>query len=198
MILSVTLRMKKQRIPTTFVTCRSFKTYSSERFNNNIICAPWSVLETFHDPDDKLHVFNLLFNEILYEHASLKTIRLRRRQNPYITDEIRDLMATRDALKRKFKQTKDPLAWSSYKTYCREVKRKIRQAEKRFMAEQGKDNRNNTNTMWKAIRGCIPKKSAPRSFFSKDVNIVANEFNNYFVNIGKNTIQKINTLAEQF
>ena len=52
--------------------------------------------------------------------------------------------------------------------------------------------------MWKAIRSCIPKKSASQSSFSKDVNTVANELNNLFVNIGKNTIQKISTLAEQF
>ena len=100
--------------------------------------------------------------------------------------------------KRKFKQTKDPLAWSSYKSYCRQVKRKIRLAEKEFMEQQIKENRNNTNTMWKVIRSCIPKKSASQSFFSGDVNTVANKFNNFFVNIGKNTIQKISTLAEQF
>ena len=189
--------MKRQRIPSTFVTTRSFKNYSSLRFNNDITCAPWSVLETFDDPDDKLHAFNLLFNEILDEHAPLKTIRLRGRPNPYITDEIRDLMAKRDDWKRNFKQTKDPLARSSYNNYCREVKRKIRLAEKEFMTEQIKYNRNSTNVMWKAIRSCIPKKSAPRRFFSKDVNIVANEFNNFFVNIGKNTIQNISNLAEQ-
>ena len=194
----VTLRLKKQRTPSTFRTIRSFKNYSSERFNNDITRAPWSVLETFDDPDDKLHAFNLLFNEILDRHAPLKTIRLRGRPNPYITDEIRDLMATRDGWKRKFKQTKDPLAWSSYKSYCRQVKRKIRLAEKEFMEQQIKENRNNTNTMWKVIRSCIPIRSASQSSFSGDVNTVANEFNNFFVNIGKNKIQKISTLAEQF
>ena len=63
----VTLRLKKQRTPdpSTFMTIRSFKNFSSERFNNDIIRAPWSVLETFDDPDDKLHAFNLLFNKIL-------------------------------------------------------------------------------------------------------------------------------------
>ena len=66
------------------------------------------------------------------------------------------------------------------------------------MTQQIKENGNNTNIMWKAIRSCIPKKSASQSFFSGDVNAVANEFNNFFVNVGKNTIQKINTLAEQF
>ena len=57
------------------------------------------------------------------------------------------------------------------------------------MEQQIKENRNNTNTMWKVIRSCIPKKSASQSSFSGDVNTVANEFNNFFVNIGKNTIQ---------
>ena len=89
-----------------------------------------------------------------------------------------------------------PLAWSSNKSYCWQVKRKIRLAEKEFMEQQIKENRNNTNTMWKVIRSCIPKKSS-QSFFSGDVNTVANEFNNLFVNIGKNTIQKISTLAEK-
>lgn len=93
-------------------------------------------------------------------------------------------MATRDGWKRKFKQTKDPLAWSSYKSYCRQVKWKIRLAEKEFMEQQIKENGNNTNMMWKVIRNCIPKKSAPQNFFSGDANTVANEFNNFFANIG--------------
>lgn len=54
-------------------------------------------------------------------------------------------MATRDGQKRNFKQAKDPLAWSNYTSYCREVKRKIRLAEKEFMAQQIKENGNNTN-----------------------------------------------------
>ena len=157
------------------MTIRSFKNYSSERFNNDITRTPLSVLETF---DGKRHPFNLLFNEILDRHAPLKTIRLRGRPNPYITNEIRDLMATRDGWKHKFKQTKDPLAWTSYKSYFRQVKRKIRLAEKEFMEQQIKENRN-TNTMWKVICSCIPKKSALQSSFSLDVNTVANEFNNF-------------------
>ena len=66
------------------------------------------------------------------------------------------------------------------------------------MAQQIKDNKNNTNIMWKAIRSCIPKKSASQRIFSKDKNTVANEFNTFFANIVKNTVEKISTLAEQF
>lgn len=161
----VTLRQKKQRNPSTFMTIRSFKNYSSQRFNDDITSTPWSILETFDDPDDKLQAFNLLFNEILDRHAPLKTTCLWGRPNPYITDEICDLMATRGGWKCKFKQTKDPLAWSSYKNYCQQVKWKIRLAEKEFMEQQIKANRNNTNTIWKVIHSCIPKKSVSQFFF---------------------------------
>ena len=56
---------------------------------------PWSVLGTFDDPADQLQTFNFLFNEILDEHAPLKTISLCLQPNSLITDEIRHLMATR-------------------------------------------------------------------------------------------------------
>lgn len=38
---------------------------------NDIICAPWSVLDSFDDSDNQLHAFDLylLFHETLDEHA---------------------------------------------------------------------------------------------------------------------------------
>jgi len=85
---------------------------------NDIICGPWSVLDSFDDSDNQLQAFILLFNEILDEHVPLKTIRLCGRPNPYIIEKIRDLMATRNDRKRKFKQTNDPLARSNNKNLC--------------------------------------------------------------------------------
>ena len=55
-----------------------------------------------------------------------------------------------------------------------------------------KDNRNNTNTMWKGKHSCMPKNLLPR-YPSHKTNIVVNKLNNFFVNIaGKNTIQFLN------
>uniref|UniRef100_A0A6P8INI3 Uncharacterized protein LOC116303067 n=1 Tax=Actinia tenebrosa TaxID=6105 RepID=A0A6P8INI3_ACTTE len=189
------LGLKKPRTQATFVTTRTLKEYSPDKFLNDIALAPWSVLDVFDDPDDKLYAFNSMFNDILEEHALVKTIRMRGRPNPYITDEIRNLMATRDNWKRNFRQTKDPFAWSAYKNFSREVKREIRMAEKEFVAQQIKENKNNTNSMWKAIRGCIPKKSASQKTYSKDNEIVANEINIFFANVGTNTIEKVNALG---
>ena len=126
-------KLSKLKVCSTFVTTRSFKNYSPDRFLKDITSAPWSLLETFDDPDDKLHAFNLLFNNILEEHAPVKAIRLQGRPNPSITDDIPKLMATRDKWKRDFKQTKDPLAWSIYKNLSRELKREIHLVEKGFI-----------------------------------------------------------------
>ena len=58
--------------------------------------APWSVVEVFDDVDDKLHAFDLLFNQILYHHAPIKSIKVRGKPNPCITEEIRELMKSRN------------------------------------------------------------------------------------------------------
>ena len=141
------LRLKREKSPPIFTTTRSFKNYSPSEFLKDIATSPWSVLDTFDDPDNKLFVFNAFFNDVLDQHAPVKTIRIRGRPNPYVTEEIRALMRTRDEWKRTFKRTKDPFAWSAYKNFSREVKYEIRLAEREFIARQIRNNKNNTNSL---------------------------------------------------
>ena len=107
-------------------------------------------------------------------------------------------MRTRDHWKKIARKTKDPLAWSAYKNFSKEVKREIRLAEREFVMEQIQSNKGNTNCIWKAIRTCIPNKSSTQKNYSKDDQTVANEFNRFFAGVGENTIKKINALATAF
>ena len=191
------LRLKQQRPKPTYINIRSFKHYDLNKFHTDVSQAPWSILDTFDDPEDKLYAFDSLFNDILDEHAPVKTIKIRGRENACVTDEIRELMKTRDYWKAKARKLKDPLHWSAYKNFHREVKREIRMAEREFATEQIINNKNNTNSIWKAIRTCIPKKSASQRNYSKDDKTVANEFNSFFASVGDNTIKKIEVLARE-
>ena len=191
------LRLKQQRPKPTYINIRSFKHYDLNKFHTDVSQAPWSILDTFDDPEDKLYAFDSLFNDILDEHAPVKTIKIRGRANACVTDEIRELMKTRDYWKAKARKSKDPLHWSAYKNFHREVKREIRMAEREFATEQIINNKNNTNSIWKAIRICIPKKSASQRNYSKDDKTVANEFNSFFASVGDNTIKKIEVLARE-
>lgn len=159
-IVYATLRLKNQRQKPTYITTRSFKHYRPDQFLVDVSQVPWSVLDVFDDPEDKVNAFNILFNDVLDEHAPIKTVKIRGRPNPFVTCEIGDLMRSRDQWKNVAPKNKDSHAWSVYKNLCREVKHEIRTAEKKFIPEQVVSNKNSTNCLWRAIRFCIPKKSA--------------------------------------
>jgi hypothetical protein len=158
---------------------------------------PWSVIDSFDNVEDSLDTFNLLFNEVLDHHAHIRNIKVRNRPCPFMTDEIRSLMKTRDKWRKLARNTNNPLHSSGYKTCKREVKMELRLAEREFVAEQIKNNPNNTRCLWKTIRSCIPNKSTCQRSFTKDDILVANEFNTFFSSIGQTTIEKIKSLADE-
>ena len=69
----------------------------------------------------------------------------------------------------------------------REVKHEIRVAEREFVMEQIKNNKHNTNSIWRTTRLCIPRKSQTQRTYSKNEKAVANEFNSFFANVGGDT-----------
>ena len=95
------------------------------------------------------------------------------------------------------RRTNDPAIWSGYRNFRREVKWELRLAQKTFVEDQIRQNANDTNTMWKTIRSCIPKKSASTKCFCKDDKTKANEFNQFFTSVGKTTLEKIKSLTDE-
>ena len=63
MVFSI-LHLKVSQPKTTHITTRSLKNYNPDTFQFDMSGAPWSVVKVFDDVDDKLHAFDLLFNEI--------------------------------------------------------------------------------------------------------------------------------------
>ena len=96
----------------------------------------WPIVDIIDSVDDKLFAFDILFNDILEQHAPVKSFKIRGKQNPCVTDNIRGLMKIRDKCHKEAKKTNDPLAWRTYKFFRQEVKREIRIAEGDFVAEQ--------------------------------------------------------------
>ena len=58
-IVCATLRLKNQRQKPTYITTRSFKYYRPDQFLADVSQVPWSVLDVFDNPEDKLNAFNL-------------------------------------------------------------------------------------------------------------------------------------------
>ena len=177
------------------MTGRSFKGYAADRFYKDMSEVLWSFVDIFDDAEDKLYGFNFLFKDILNKHAPIKMMKICGHPNPYVTEEIRELMRTRDNWKKIAKKSKDSYAWLQYKICCHKVKREIRLAERAYVNQPIQNNNNNTNCTRKSICSCIPKKSTTQRSYSKDHKSIANEFNQFFSSVGENTIQKIKEMA---
>ena len=86
------LHLKLSRPKTIYIT-RGFKNYNPDA---DMSSAPWSVVEVFDNVDDKLHTFDLLFNEILDHHTPIRSSKVRGKPNPCITEEIREHKKSRN------------------------------------------------------------------------------------------------------
>ena len=121
----------------TYVKTRSFRNYNPDAFQY-IFCP--SVLEISDDVDDKLHAFDLLFNESLDHHAPIRSIKVRGKPNPWITEETRELMKYRNYWRKRVCRTNNPADWSTYKILKHQVRKLIRAAEIEFVKDQIKNN----------------------------------------------------------
>ena len=66
---------------------------------------PLVTTDLMDSVDEKLDAFNDLLLTCLNAHAPVKTVKLKRKPNPFITDDIEDLLKTRDSMHRKARRT---------------------------------------------------------------------------------------------
>ena len=96
----IILNFKKIFAEPVYITYRSYEHYDADSFVQDIFNVPWAVMDDLDDIEDRLNAFHILFNTILDKHASIKHVKLRTRPNPFVTDEIKVLMQTRDDWRR--------------------------------------------------------------------------------------------------
>ena len=152
-----------------------------------------AVDKTFSDIHDSiLSVVNM--------HAPFKRVKKQTRkfkEKPWITRRLLSRGKEKDRLYVKALRTQDSDMYNNYKQVRNKLNHDIKLAEKRFIRIRISAAKNKSKVMWKIINGTLhtstkkSKKSisklkdASRGFIYQSSDI-ANTFNDYFVNIGKN------------
>ena len=72
-------------------------------------------------------------------------------------------------------KTNDPFHWNGYRFFRQEVKREIRVAEKVHVRTQILDSNGNSNSIWKIINQCLPRKQQDSFMACEDPTGLANE-----------------------
>ena len=100
----------------------------------DIVHIPWDTMNLIDESvDNSLDAFNDLLLACLDDHAPIKTVKIRHKPNPFITEDIKDLMKVRDRLHKRARRTGMREDWEVFKELRNRV---LRKAEREYYNQQ--------------------------------------------------------------
>ena len=175
--------------PSSLITRRSFKHFCKSSFEDDLSCVPWSILDVFDDPDDKVEAFNFLFADVLDCHAPLKTIRVRKKSSPWITKTVRKEMDRRDRLFRFYRRNPTTGAWDIFKAQRNRVVCLQRKAKKEYF-DQLLRKKSHPSHIWNTLKlatvSSVPSENWS-SFNPNNPPSIANSLNTHFTSVSSST-----------
>ena len=174
--------------PPTLVTRRSFKNFTKSAFENDLSSVPWSVIDVFDDPDDKVEVFNILFTDILDYHAPMKTVRVKKNPTPWITKAIRKEMDRRDRLFRFYRRNPTTASRDIFRAQRNRVVWLQRKAKIQYF-HQLISKKSHPSAIWNTLKLVTSSTTSDNwSSFNADHASIANTLNDHFVSISSSTL----------
>ena len=146
------------------------------------------------DPDTKWEIWKKLFLEVLNRHAPLQHKKIRAKKIPWLTSPIKELINTRDKLKRKAIITNLEGDWENYKRIRNRVNIELKNAKKEYYSTRIADEGTNPKKAWKTVNDLLGRKN--KQTVVNELKLadngltnpkdIAEVFNDYFANIGQN------------
>ncbi len=183
---------KPKRLPVTR-TARHLGAYSKENLCNALVAAEPALrnIPLTDDVDTQVDILTSVFTSCLNQCAPVVTKVVNKPFAPWLNDEIRSAMATRNDLQSRLKQDRhNETLQEQYKYERNRVKSMLRNAEQAFYREQFHNCRGNTAATWKIIRTMVPSKKQTNNNNVESELEQAENFNELFVNVGKLAFDK--------
>ena len=111
----IVLDMNVPKPPPIYITTRSFKNCTADKFSVDITRVPWETVKLMASVDDRVDAFNNLFLTCLDNHATIKTLKLKRKSNPSIAAVIRERINTRNMLHKRARKSGSHEEWKANK-----------------------------------------------------------------------------------
>ena len=111
------------------------------------------------NPNGMWDIWKQLFLQILDKHAPLQRKKLKAKGTPWITNNIKMMINTRDKLKRTAIITKLETDWENYKRIQNETNKQLRQAKKDYYSNKITSKRQTQKSARKTINNLLGKQS---------------------------------------
>lgn len=189
---SVNLR-KPKRLP-IFKTFRCLKNYSQEKICSllmNEVNTLNGILNT-DNAHNQTEILTSVLNKCVDSCAPLVTREIIRPPAPWISDDIKQNIKTRDYLQMEIKKDRNNVILrEQHKEQKKKVKSLMETGRKQHNKEELKKNKNDFSTSWKIVKGLLHNNCAKESHTEDhDLTNKAEKFNEFFANIGRKTFEK--------
>ena len=189
------------------IKTRKMKNFNDQVFLADVAGIDWEQMLTKTDDINLLvNHWTSTFSLIIDKHAPLCEMRVSEKYCPWIDRGLRDLMRTRDKLKKSAVKSKSALLWDSYRHVRNKVNALNMQQKKEYYNNKTSACQGNMKESWKTINELLNKRSKSSNIDSlkesgsetvhrKDI---PDTMNSYFCSVGKDLADKISPVANPF
>lgn len=193
---------------------RDYSSLNEKEFLGKFEQLDWGeVFQGINDVNQAFGTFYSTATNIIDQHIPLRKLSKREsklRRKPWITPALAISIGMKNKLFRKYVKTKNQHHHIRYKLYRNKLNHLIKLSKRSYYLDYFSANKNNIKNMWKGIKQLISLKPEASKVPSKIIKSnevitdpirIANEFNNFFANIGhslSNSIPKVNKSFEDY
>ena len=148
----------------SIVKYRKFSEENISQFRGCLQDVCWNLVYTSHDPNVCFRMFLLIFCACFNKCFPIETKLLKTKSltKPYITNEIKALIAEKNKLQRKY--AKRPITYGeAYRTLRNRVTQMIRVAKGNYFKKKLEDHSNNLKKYWGVINDILNRKNKVNS-----------------------------------
>ena len=183
-----------------FVTKRSFTEKNKDKFVAELGRIDWEGLLEIQDAQMVFSRFHKLYCEAFNKHFPLRKVKINRSKNkPWITNELKEMINHKNKLFHAMIKCNTAYNETLYKFHRNKVKHEVEKAEREFYSNLLQASKGNLRKTWTILKNIINKNKSNRvqtefkigNDVVKNKTIIAENFNEFFTNIGPNLASKI-------
>ena len=174
---------------------RSYRHYDREQFQDNLANLDWQSLYVCNDIDQ---AWNIMLEKIRYEielMCPLKNIKINKQKDPWITNEILELINDKNDLLAGAKCSKLVEDWDNAQTARNLVSSMIKEAKRDYLTNEIGNN-HDPNKFWNRLHSMFPDKPTSGKINLKNSNTnemlkendIPDYANTFFTSVGSNII----------
>ena len=210
-VISTKLNFRKnQSVNSEPIYKRSFSDGNINNLKQKLSLVKWNELLDGEDADEDYNKFIEVFMSLYDECIPLRKIKPNKRKDPiypWITKGLLNSIKTKNKLYKECKKRPTERRITKFKVFRNKLHNLIRISKRKFYENKFQKSKNDMKKTWKTINNILGRKKNAliQAQFKNshgetisDPQLIANDFNDFFVNIGPNLTSKINSTGKEY